>query len=75
LTASEVSLSTAASLYAAQLMINDCTSGGIVACVPAPYELFKDAPPLRPGDDDSSTGSEQHIPGWTAAEPAECNDE
>ena len=55
-------------LYAAQLMITGFASNGIVACVPAPYELLKDAPPLRLGEDDSNSSREKRIPGWTAAE-------
>ena len=38
-------------LYAAQLMINGFASNGLVACVPAPYELLKGAPPWHSGDD------------------------
>ena len=55
-------------LYAAQLMITGFASNGIVACVPAPYELLKDAPPLRIGEDDTDSSRERRIPGWTAAE-------
>jgi GNAT superfamily N-acetyltransferase len=55
-------------LYAAQLMITGFASSGIVACVPAPYELLKDAPPRRLDDDDSNSSREKRIPGWTAAE-------
>ena len=32
-------------LYAAQLMITGFASNGVVACVPAPYELIENAPP------------------------------
>ena len=53
-------------LYAAQLMINGFASNGMVACVPAPYELLKDAPPLRLGEDDSNSSREKRIPGWAA---------
>jgi len=55
-------------LYAAQLMITGFASNGLVACVPAPYELLKDAPPLRLGEDDTNSSREERIPGWTAAE-------
>jgi hypothetical protein len=52
-------------LCAAQLMIQGFTSDdGLVACVPAPYELLEDAPCVTPEDDQSP----KQIPGWTAAE-------
>ncbi len=54
-------------LYAAQLMITGFALNGIVACVPAPYELLKDAPP-RELDDDGPTSRDQRIPGWAPAE-------
>ena len=53
-------------LYAAQLMINGFASAGVVACVPAPYELLENVPPRGPGTCTSNSGS--HIPNWTAAE-------
>lgn len=55
-------------LYAAELMITGFASGGIVACVPAPYELLKDAPHLALGEDDTPDAREERIPGWAAAE-------
>ncbi len=54
-------------LYAAQLMINGFASNGIVACVPAPYELLKDAPPRQSGENRRSSG-DKRIPGWARAE-------
>src|SRR3954452_3596636 len=53
-------------LYAAQLMITGFTSNGVVACVPAPYELLENAPRRDPSTRSRSRGRE--IPGWTAAE-------
>jgi GNAT superfamily N-acetyltransferase len=44
-------------LYAAQLMITRFASSGIVACVPAPYELLEDAPPRRLDEDDSAAAA------------------
>lgn len=55
-------------LYAAQLMITGFGSGRIVACVPAPYELLKNDPPLRLGEDDTPSSREKRIPGWMASE-------
>jgi hypothetical protein len=55
-------------LYAAQLMITGFASGGIVACLPSPYELLKNAPPLALGDEDTPSRRERSIPGWTAAQ-------
>jgi len=49
-------------------MITGFASSGIVACLPAPYELLKDAPPLRLGEEDTPSRREQSIPGWTAAQ-------
>jgi GNAT superfamily N-acetyltransferase len=54
-------------LYAAQLMINGFGSNGIVACVPAPYELLKDAAPRRLGDNGRGN-HDKRIPGWASAE-------
>lgn len=55
-------------LYAAQLMITGFASGGIVACLPAPYELLEGARPRALGEDDTPSGREERIPGWAAAE-------
>lgn len=52
-------------LYAAKLMITGFASDGIVACVPAPYELLKDAPAREVTDESDRT---RCIPGWAAAE-------
>jgi hypothetical protein len=38
----------------------------LVACVPAPYELLKDAPPREIGN--GPTNRDKRIPGWSAAE-------
>ena len=46
-------------------MITGFASNGIVACVPAPYELLKDAPAREIGDESSR---DSRIPGWAAAE-------
>lgn len=48
-------------------MITGFASSGIVACVPAPYELLKDAPPRELGDD-RQTSRDKRIPGWAPAE-------
>jgi GNAT superfamily N-acetyltransferase len=53
-------------LYAAQLMITGFASNGMVACVPAPYELLKGAAPREIGE--SRTKRDKPIPGWAAAE-------
>lgn len=53
-------------LYAAQLMITGFASSGVVACVPAPYELLENAPPRDPSARPRNRGKQ--IPGWTAAE-------
>ena len=53
-------------LYAAQLMITGFASNGVVACVPAPYELLENVPPRAPGTRASNRG--RQIPGWAAAE-------
>jgi GNAT superfamily N-acetyltransferase len=45
-------------LYAAQLMITGFASNGMVACVPAPYELLKNAPPREIGDGPTNRASE-----------------
>jgi len=52
-------------LYAAQLMITGFASNGIVACVPAPYELLKDAPAREIGDESTR---DSRIAEWAAAE-------
>jgi hypothetical protein len=52
-------------LYAAQLMINGFASTGMVACVPAPYELLKNAPSRERGDESSR---DKRIPEWAPAE-------
>jgi GNAT superfamily N-acetyltransferase len=55
-------------LYAAELIINGFgPSSGLVACVPAPYELLRDAP-IRTNDNGAQIGHERPIPGWEAAE-------
>jgi len=54
-------------LYAAQSMITGFASSGIVACVPAPYELLKDAPPRELGDKRPAS-RDKRIPGWVPAE-------
>jgi hypothetical protein len=53
-------------LYAAQLMITGFASTGVVACVPAPYELLENAPSRDPATRPRNRGNQ--IPGWTAAE-------
>ena len=53
-------------LYAAQLMITGFACNGVVACVPAPYELLEKVPRRVPGTRTSNRG--RQIPGWTAAE-------
>ena len=53
-------------LYAAQLMITGFASGGVVACVPAPYELLENVSPRAPSTRASNRG--RQIPGWAAAE-------
>lgn len=57
-------------LYAAQLMITGFAAGGVVACVPAPYELLDNAPPRDPATRPRNRGNQ--IPGWTAAEAKLC---
>lgn len=55
-------------LYAAELMINGFgPSSGLVACLPAPYELLKNAAPPSPKETVSTNGHED-IPEWRAAE-------
>jgi GNAT superfamily N-acetyltransferase len=51
-------------LYAAQLMINGFALNGVVACVPAPYELLKE----RHSTDDRRSSRDKRIPGWAPAE-------
>lgn len=53
-------------LYAAQLMITSFACSGVLACVPAPYELLENTQPREP--DARSTNRGKRIPGWTAAE-------
>ena len=53
-------------LYAAQLMITGFAGNGIVACVPAPYELLENAPSRDPATRPSNRGNQ--IPRWTAAQ-------
>ena len=53
-------------LYAAKLMIIGFAANGVVACVPAPYELLENAPPRDPATRPRNRGKQ--ITGWTAAE-------
>ena len=55
-------------LYAAQLMITGFASGDIVACLPAPYELLKNAPALGLVNEDTPSRRERSIPAGTAAQ-------
>ena len=55
-------------LYAADLMISGFgPSTGLIACVPAPYELLKNAP-IRTNDSGVRSNREHAIPGWEGAE-------
>ena len=55
-------------LYAAELMINGFgPSSGLVACLPAPYELLKSAAPTSP-EETASTNCHEDIPEWRPAE-------
>jgi len=55
-------------LYAAELMINGFgPSSGLVACLPAPYELLNNAAPTSPKET-VSTDSHEDIPEWRPAE-------
>ena len=53
-------------LYAAQLMITGFASNGVVACVPAPYQLLANAPSGNSGTRPGNRGNQ--IPGWTVEE-------
>jgi hypothetical protein len=46
-------------------MITGFASNGVVACVPAPYELLANAPPRDTATRLGNRG--KRIPGWTAA--------
>ena len=47
-------------------MITGLASNGVVACVPAPYELLENAPRRDASTRPRNRGKQ--IPGWTAAE-------
>src|SRR5207244_4414872 len=55
-------------LYAAELMINAFgPGGGLVACIPAPYELRKDSDTVSV-DAAIGSGGDEPAPEWKAAE-------